>query len=130
MSDPAKSLRDRLDELSRPRLKKCEPYDPSSRRGDCEERAAQCYRAAVREMGVEWSVRKAAHDIERSVRMHLDYQSGSRSIPVDVVALLPERAQVAFLAEYIGEMGREARLALARACLDEIPEGEEPARVA
>lgn len=132
MADPAKSVSQLAAEIeakSRPRLAKCDPSEP--RRSQCEERAAACYRAATKAMGHEWSVRRAAHDIERSVRMHLDYQSGSRSIPVDVVALLPEPAQVAFLSEYVRGLSRAARLDIAKACIAELPEeGEETARVA
>jgi len=49
MSDPAKSLRDRLDELSRPRLAKCEP---PSRRERGETRAAQCFGGALEACGL------------------------------------------------------------------------------
>lgn len=141
MSDPAKSQRACVPEASRPRLAKCidpraeassAPFHPEeSRRAASEERAAGCYRAAVKAMGREWSVRRAAHDIERSVRMHLDYQSGGRSIPLDVTMLVPEQpAQVAFLIEYARGMTRGGRAEL-RARLDELSdEDEQPARVA
>lgn len=133
MADPAeKELLARLEEISRPRLAKCEPPDPSTRRAECEERAAFLYRAAMRVLGPEWSVRRTAEQIERSPRMHLDYASGARSIPVDVTLMLPDEWQSAFVVEWIRGLPRHERVAIARAILTDLetlPESDE-ARVA
>lgn len=109
---------------SAPRLAKCEPSE--SRRQQCEERAAAAYRSAIAAMpGSTWSVRKFASAIERSPRMHLDYSSGARSIPVDVVLLLPNPARVRFLSHIGHGLTRDERLDLARALLDDLPESDD-----
>lgn len=122
-----------LDELalkSAPRLAKCSP-EPS-RRAECEERAAAAYRAAWAAVPAEErSLRKCADAIERSHRMHIDYGTGARSIPVDVVLLLPSAARVRFIAELGRSLPRDERTKLLGALLTELnDEDEDTARCA
>lgn len=91
MSDPAKSLRDRLDELSRPRLAKCLP----SRRERGEERAAECFGGALHACGL--SQRAAARWLLVDERIVRDWIHGARALPAWAVLALPRDGQIAFL---------------------------------
>lgn len=92
MSDPAKSLRDRLDELSRPRLAKC---PPPSRRERGESRAAQCFGGALEACGL--SQRAAARWLSCDERLVRDWLHGARALPAWAMHALPREGQIAYL---------------------------------
>lgn len=118
---------------SSPRLAKCAPSEPpASRRAECEERAAAAYRAAWDAVPAEQrSLRKCASWIERDKRMHMDYGSGARSIPVDVVLLLPSLARIRFIAELCRGLRRDERSQLIGELVTvQSDESEETARCA
>lgn len=126
------TLREVECQQQRDRLAKCRAqHRLDSRRPECEDRAASWYRLGIAEMPREtWSVRKFAGEIERSPRMHLDYGTGARSIPLDAALMLPEPAQARMVSEWGKTLTRERRLQIARELLKAADEPVDEARVA
>lgn len=99
MSDPAKVLRDRLDELSRPRVAKCS--SPSLEEVS-QNRAAAAFRAGVEASGQ--SQRAIARRFKRDERTLRDWQDGSRVVPAWAFCALPREGQLAALTELANDV--------------------------
>lgn len=92
MADPAKSLREKLDELSRPRMAKC---PAPSLEELSQNRAAAAFHAGVEASGM--SQRALARRLRRDERTLRDWGDGSRVVPVWALCALPRDGQVAAL---------------------------------
>lgn len=89
MADDAASLRRRLEQLQGPGLASTRP---STLRTQCEERAAESFRAGLEASGL--SQRAVARRLRVDERIVRDYLSGARAVPLWALLALPRRGQL------------------------------------